>query len=84
MKYIDEFRDGALARQIAQRIAAEVRPGHAYRFMEFCGGHTHAYWSINSAAHAGFRCVTCFGERNRRASQRPWHRLQRDTKQHHL
>lgn len=42
MKYIAEFRDGALARQIAQRIAAEVRPGHAYRFMEFCGGHTHA------------------------------------------
>lgn len=42
MKYIDEFRDGTLARQIAQRIAAEVRPGHAYRFMEFCGGHTHA------------------------------------------
>ncbi len=23
-------------------IAAEVRPGHSYRFMEFCGGHTHA------------------------------------------
>lgn len=42
MKYIDEFRDGALARQIAERIAAEVRPDHAYRFMEFCGGHTHA------------------------------------------
>ncbi len=42
MKYIDEFRDGALARQIAQRIAAEVRPDHSYRFMEFCGGHTHA------------------------------------------
>lgn len=42
MKYIDEFRDGELAKQIAQRIAAEVRPDHAYRFMEFCGGHTHA------------------------------------------
>ena len=42
MKYIDEFRDGDLARQIAERIAAEVRPDHAYRFMEFCGGHTHA------------------------------------------
>ncbi|MDO8905043.1 hydrogenase formation protein HypD [Hydrogenophaga sp.] len=42
MKYIDEFRDGALARQIAERIAAEVRPDHPYRFMEFCGGHTHA------------------------------------------
>ncbi|MGI9217141.1 MAG: hydrogenase formation protein HypD [Hydrogenophaga sp.] len=42
MKYIDEFRDGALAKHIAERIAAEVRPDHAYRFMEFCGGHTHA------------------------------------------
>ncbi|MEZ5705967.1 MAG: hydrogenase formation protein HypD [Burkholderiaceae bacterium] len=42
MKYIEEFRDGALARQIAERIAAEVRPEHQYRFMEFCGGHTHA------------------------------------------
>jgi hydrogenase expression/formation protein HypD len=42
MKYIDEFRDGALAKHIAERIAAEVKPDHAYRFMEFCGGHTHA------------------------------------------
>jgi hydrogenase expression/formation protein HypD len=42
MKYIDEFRDPTLARQIADRIAAEVRPDHRYRFMEFCGGHTHA------------------------------------------
>ena len=42
MKYIDEFRDGALAQQIAQRIHAEARPDRHYRFMEFCGGHTHA------------------------------------------
>ncbi|MFO1291983.1 MAG: hydrogenase formation protein HypD [Rubrivivax sp.] len=42
MKYVDEFRDGALARGIAARIAAEVQPGRQYRFMEFCGGHTHA------------------------------------------
>jgi len=42
MKYIDEYRDGELARQIAARIHQAVRPGHAYRFMEFCGGHTHA------------------------------------------
>jgi len=42
MKYIDEFRDGALARGIAERIAAEVRPDRRYHFMEFCGGHTHA------------------------------------------
>jgi hydrogenase expression/formation protein HypD len=42
MKYVDEFRDGALAQRIAERIAAEVQPGHRYAFMEFCGGHTHA------------------------------------------
>lgn len=42
MKYIDEFRDGALAQQIAARIAAEVQPDRHYHFMEFCGGHTHA------------------------------------------
>jgi hydrogenase expression/formation protein HypD len=42
MKYIDEFRDGAVAQRVAARIAAEVRPDRTYRFMEFCGGHTHA------------------------------------------
>ncbi|MEW5880592.1 MAG: hydrogenase formation protein HypD [Pseudomonadota bacterium] len=42
MKWIDEFRDGALARKIAAQIAAEVRPDRRYHFMEFCGGHTHA------------------------------------------
>lgn len=42
MKYIDEFRDGDLARNIARSIAAEADPTRKYRFMEFCGGHTHA------------------------------------------
>ena len=42
MKYVDEFRDGDLARGLAARIAAEVRPDRRYAFMEFCGGHTHA------------------------------------------
>ena len=42
MKYIDEYRDGGLAKDIARRIAAEVRPDRRYHFMEFCGGHTHA------------------------------------------
>jgi hydrogenase expression/formation protein HypD len=42
MKYVDEYRDGELARRLAARIAAEVEPGRDYRFMEFCGGHTHA------------------------------------------
>ena len=42
MKYIDEFRDGALARNIAANIAIEVKATRRYSFMEFCGGHTHA------------------------------------------
>lgn len=42
MKYIDEFRDGALARKLADEIAREAVPGREYRLMEFCGGHTHA------------------------------------------
>jgi hydrogenase expression/formation protein HypD len=42
MKYIDEFRDAALARNLAERIAAEVDPARRYNLMEFCGGHTHA------------------------------------------
>ncbi len=45
MKFIDEFRDPALARalitQVRREVAAhpECRP---VRLMEFCGGHTHA------------------------------------------
>ena len=42
MKYVDEYRNGALARGIAAEIAREARPGRDYHFMEFCGGHTHA------------------------------------------
>ncbi|MEJ5311171.1 MAG: hydrogenase formation protein HypD [Anaerolineae bacterium] len=45
MKYIDEFRDPALARRlIAQIHATAARRANAQpiRLMEFCGGHTHA------------------------------------------
>ena len=42
MKYVDEYRDGDVARDLAAAIAAEVRPDRSYAFMEFCGGHTHA------------------------------------------
>jgi hydrogenase expression/formation protein HypD len=42
MKYIDEFRDGALAQTLATKIAKLAQPGRRYNFMEFCGGHTHA------------------------------------------
>jgi len=42
MKYVDEFRDGELARGLAAAIAREAIPVRRYAFMEFCGGHTHA------------------------------------------
>jgi len=42
MKYIDEFRDGDVARTLAAKIATTVQPQRRYSFMEFCGGHTHA------------------------------------------
>jgi hydrogenase expression/formation protein HypD len=42
VKYIDEFRDGHLARGLAAAIAVAARPQRQYAFMEFCGGHTHA------------------------------------------
>jgi hydrogenase expression/formation protein HypD len=42
MKYIDEFRDGDLARTLATKIARQAQPHRGYSFMEFCGGHTHA------------------------------------------
>ena len=42
MRYIEEFRDGDLARRLARAIAVEAAPERRYRLMEFCGGHTHA------------------------------------------
>ncbi|MBN0988271.1 hydrogenase formation protein HypD [Amphritea pacifica] len=42
MKYVDEYRDGKLAREIAERIRSEALPSRQYNLMEFCGGHTHA------------------------------------------
>ncbi|GAV20517.1 hydrogenase expression/formation protein HypD [Mariprofundus micogutta] len=42
MKYVDEYRDGDKARELAARIHNEIDPQRQYRFMEFCGGHTHA------------------------------------------
>lgn len=41
MKYVDEYRSGETAKGIATRIREEADPKREYRFMEFCGGHTH-------------------------------------------
>ena len=40
MKYIQEFRDPRLVKPLVERIRAYSGP--PLRFMEFCGGHTHA------------------------------------------
>jgi len=40
VRYVDEFRDPAAACALLARIVAESR--RPVRFMEFCGGHTHA------------------------------------------
>ncbi|GLR46144.1 hydrogenase expression/formation protein hypD2 [Mesorhizobium amorphae] len=42
MKYVDEHRDGRLAKDVARKIATLADPARSYHFMEFCGGHTHA------------------------------------------
>ena len=43
MKFIDEFRDPALARTLVAQIHREAAAREApIRLMEFCGGHTHA------------------------------------------
>ncbi|WP_028348775.1 hydrogenase formation protein HypD [Bradyrhizobium murdochi] len=42
MKYADEFRDKTIAQGLARAIGAEAESQREYRFMEFCGGHTHA------------------------------------------
>ncbi len=42
MRYVDEYRNGAVARSLADVIASAVKDSRSYPFMEFCGGHTHA------------------------------------------
>ncbi|MDP2806254.1 MAG: hydrogenase formation protein HypD [Gallionellaceae bacterium] len=42
MKYVDEYRDGELAKNLAASIHQESHLDKTYRLMEFCGGHTHA------------------------------------------
>ena len=42
MKFVDEFRDGQLARILAAKVSNAARDDRDYYIMEFCGGHTHA------------------------------------------
>ncbi|MDX1404116.1 MAG: hydrogenase formation protein HypD [Woeseiaceae bacterium] len=42
MRFINEFRDGAVATAISRALYDEVDRNRDYFLMEFCGGHTHA------------------------------------------
>lgn len=44
MKFVDEFRDAALGRALADQITALVEPERHYKIMEVCGGHTHTIY----------------------------------------
>jgi len=59
MRYIDEFRDGALAKKIAANIAREANAHRSYHLMEFCGGHTHAIsrYGITDLLPANIRMI---------------------------
>ena len=44
MKFVDEFRDGALGQKVAAQILGVVEAGRHYKVMEVCGGHTHSIY----------------------------------------
>jgi len=41
MRFIEEFRNQAIAKKWINKIHQQVKSGRRYRLMEFCGGHTH-------------------------------------------
>ncbi len=44
MKYVDEYRDPALIKNVIAEINRTIDPQRRYRLMEVCGGHTHAIY----------------------------------------
>lgn len=57
MKYLDEYRDGALARSIVAEIAHQTT--QPWVLMEICGGQTHARmrYGIDEMLPAGIELV---------------------------
>ena len=49
MKYVDEFRDAAAIRSLADEIRKLADPRRVYRIMEICGGHTHTIFRFGLA-----------------------------------
>ncbi len=44
MKFVDEFRDPEIIAKATEEIRRLTDPSRHYRFMEVCGGHTHAIY----------------------------------------
>ena len=44
MRFVDEFRDAAVISRTVREIRRLADPARQYRFMEVCGGHTHAIY----------------------------------------
>jgi hydrogenase expression/formation protein HypD len=44
VKFVDEFRDAGVISKVAEEIRRLATPERHYRFMEVCGGHTHAIY----------------------------------------
>jgi len=44
MKFVDEFRDAEVIHKTSEEIRRLADPARHYRFMEVCGGHTHAIY----------------------------------------
>ncbi|HWG88671.1 MAG TPA: hydrogenase formation protein HypD, partial [Candidatus Acidoferrales bacterium] len=44
MRFVDEFRDPEIITKTAEEIRRLIDPARHYRFMEVCGGHTHAIY----------------------------------------
>jgi len=44
MKFVDEFREPGVITKAAEEIRRLLDPATHYRFMEVCGGHTHAIY----------------------------------------
>ena len=59
MKYVDEYRRGDEAQKLAQRIREEADAERNYRFMEFCGGHTHVLsrWGLTDLLPPNVRMI---------------------------
>ncbi len=44
MKFVDEFREPGVIGKASEEIRRLADPKRHYRFMEVCGGHTHAIY----------------------------------------